>query len=285
MSEMEVFSAAAPPIHRYANPLRPWRALWQHRGLIRQLARRDLIQRYRSSLLGMVWTFLLPLLHLAVYTFIFNIVLRVQWSHGPGGGTGRFAMALFCGLILYSVFSESVIVSPMLIVTKASYVRKMVFPLEVLPVVSLVQVLVKAGTSLIILAAGTLLLDRKLPWTFALVWLPFVPMILYTLGVAWFLAAMGVFIRDIAQVIAIPVQLLFFLSGIVHPISRVPERFRPLMLLNPIAQLVEAVRRLALWGLMPDWIALAGVFLGGLVVFQLGYLFFMKSRRAFADVL
>ena len=285
MSEMEVFSAAPGPLRRHANPLTPWRTLWRHRVLIRQLARRDLIHRYRSSLLGLVWTFLVPLLHLAVFTFVFSVVLRARWSHGPGDGTGQFAMALFCGLILYGVFSESVVIAPMMVVTRANFVRKMVFPLEVLPVVSLAQVLVKAGASLVILALGILLLSHRLPWTFVLVWVPFVPIVLYAVGVAWFLAALGVFIRDVAQVVPICVQLFFFLSGIVHPISSVPERFRPLMACNPVAVLVEATRGFALWGQLPDWSRLAVTFLGGLIVFQLGYLFFMKSRHAFADVL
>ncbi|MGA2033958.1 MAG: ABC transporter permease [Thermoguttaceae bacterium] len=280
-----LISAAGENAWRYLDPRHTVRGLWRHRELVWQLAWRELRQRYQGSLLGLAWTFCTPLLHLAVYTFVFQIVFRARWSDGNGESRLKFALALFCGLVFFSIFSEAVAVAPMVVLQGASFVKKTVFPLEVLPLVSLVQVLLRAGASLVILLAAILLLTDMGHWTIVLALLPVVPLVLITLGVSWFLAALGVFLRDISHAVTILVQVLFFLTPIVYPISNVPEPYRKLLKINPLTSLVEMMRGAAMWGRVPNltWLMLGLLF--SLLVFQLGYVFFMKSKHAFADVM
>lgn len=283
---VEVISTAGLSLRQYLNPLRAMRSLWRHRDLIWQLAWRDLRQRYQGSVLGLAWAFLMPLLHLAVYTFVFNVVLRARWDQG-GGDDGRlvFALALFCGLIFFNVFGEAVAAAPLVMLQGANYVKKTVFPLEVLPVISLVQVLIRAAASLLILVIAILLLTGMGRWTMVLIVLPVVPLVFMALGASWFLAALGVFLRDISHAVTILVQVLFFLTPIVYPLSAVPQPYRELLAINPLTPMVEMMRGAAMWGQVPDWRWFTLSLVISLLVFQVGYAFFMKSKRAFADVM
>jgi lipopolysaccharide transport system permease protein len=282
---VEVISTAGKRLWGYLDPIRTIRGLWRHRGLIWQLAWRELRQRYQGSLLGLAWAFLMPLFHLAVYTFVFNVVLHNKWNQAGDESRLVFALALFCGLILFNIFGEAVGAAPMIVLQGTNYVKKTIFPLEVLPVVNLVQVLIRAAASLAILVAAILLLTGMGRWTIVLVVLPAAPLVLMALGVSWFLAALGVFLRDISHAVTILVQMLFFLTPIVYPLSAVPESFRRVLALNPLAPLVEMARGAAMWGRVPDWRWLGLSLVVSVLVFQAGYAFFMKSKRAFADVI
>ena len=285
LPEMELISTAGRGFWRCLDPVRAIAGLWRHRDLIWQLAWRELRQRYQGSALGLIWPILMPLLHLAVYTFVFNVVLRARWSHQHDESRLVFALALFCGLIFFNLFSEAVAAAPLVVLQGATYVKKTVFPLEVLPVISLIQVLIRSGASFLILAAAVLLVTDLGRWTIVLAVLPAVPLMLMALGVSWFLAALGVFLRDISHAVTILMQVLFFLTPVVYPLSSVPEPYRRLLVANPLTPLVEMARDAAMWGQVPNpwWFALS---LGlSLVVFQAGYAFFMMSKRAFADVI
>jgi lipopolysaccharide transport system permease protein len=282
---VEIISTTGKSFWGYLDPLRTVRGLWRHRGLIWQLAWRDLRQRYQGSILGLAWAFLMPLFHLAVYTFVFNVVLQARWNQAGDQSRLAFALALFCGLILFNILGEAVGAAPMVVLSGANYVKKTIFPLEVLPVISLVQVLIRAAASLAILVGAILLLTGMGRWTIVLAVLPVVPLVLMTLGISWFLAALGVFLRDISHAVTILVQMLFFLTPIVYPLSAVPESFRRWLALNPLSPLVEMMRGAAMWGQVPHWRLLVLSLAVSVVMFQTGYAFFMKSKRAFADVM
>jgi len=285
MSDVVVISSAPPSAWTYANPVCAWRFLWRQRNLILQLTRMDLAQRYRGSFLGAAWTVLTPLLVLTIYTFVFNVILKARWGVNPNEGRLEFALALFCGLLIYGVFSECAVVAPTVVVNNRNYVKKTVFPLEALLAVNLGSALARAGVGLVILSIGTVIVTGRVEWT--LVFLPavLVPLALLTLGVSWFLAALGVFVRDIAQTVSLVVQLAFFLAPIVYPMSSVPAFVRPFIYANPFTHMINAARGAAMWGQVPQLFSVVFATLFAVVVFQAGFMFFMKSRRAFADVL
>ena len=267
------------------NPLYTFRVIWGYRSLIYQLTKRDFVQRYKGSYLGFVWTLITPLLFLLIYMFVFNVVMKARWGIRPDEGPMEFALGLFCGLILWSIFSEAATSAPNLILSNPSYVTKTVFPLEILPVITVGSGLIRGGIGLVILLAGIILFGGCLSWRLIILMLPFMGMVLFSVGTVWFLSALGVFMRDVSHVVSVMVTLLFFLTPIVYPSSRVPGRFRSIIYANPFTHLVESSRSVAIWGKMPDWPWLMLSMAVSVVVFQVGYMFFMKSKSAFADVM
>lgn len=261
-------------------------ALLRQRQLLWRLSEREVIGRYRGSLLGWSWSFLNPLLMLAVYSFVFSEVFKSRWEQGSGNhGTLVFAINLFAGLIVFNLFAECANKAPGLILENKNYVTKVVFPLEILAGVTVAAASFHALTSVIILAAFQLLGQGSIPIT--TLWLPLVwlPLVLGCLGLTWCLSALGVFLRDISQVVGVIVSMLMFLSAVFYPASALPQAWRPVLNLNPIVPIIEETRRVCVNGEMPQALYL---FLGiplGLLVCELGYRAFQKSRRAFADVL
>ncbi len=266
------------------NPVEITAKLWKNRELIRQFIRREVSGRYKGSYLGIVWSFLTPLFMLAVYTFVFSIVFKARWGTGSGGKV-EFALILFCGLTTFNIFAECLGRAPGLIVGNVNYVKKVVFPLEILPVVSLGTALVQAGINLAILVVSLIFFLRVFNWT--IVFLPFVllPLLLLSLGVGWFFASLGTFLRDIGHLLGILIQMLMFMTPIFYPITAIPQRLQWVFYLSPINYVVEDMRRIVVWGQMPDWRWLLVGTLFGLVVAVLGYTWFEKTRGGFADVL
>lgn len=267
-------------------PIRFVVALLRQRQLIWRLSEREVIGRYRGSLLGWGWSFLNPLLMLAVYSFVFSQVFRSHWDQAGGGhGTLGFAINLFAGLIVFNLFAECVSKAPTLILENANYVTKVVFPLEILAGVTVAAASFHALTSVIILAGFQLLGQGSIPLT--TLWLPLVwlPLVLGCLGLTWCLSALGVFLRDISQVVGVIVSMLMFLSAVFYPASALPQAWRPLLSLNPLVPIIEQTRRVCVNGDNPQALfLLLGIPLG-LLLCELGYRAFQKSRRAFADVL
>lgn len=266
------------------NPVAIFKNLWKYRELIAQFAKRDVIGRYKGSYLGILWTFITPLLMLLIYTFVFGTVFKARWGVGTGSKI-EFALVLFCGLTTYQLFAECANRAPGLILSNVNYVKKVVFPLEILPVAALGSALVQAAISLIILIAALVAFMGIFNWTLVFVPLVLLPMVLFTLGLSWFLASLGVYLRDIGQVVGVITQALMFLSPIFYPVTSIPENFRPLFYINPISYVVEDMRRVMVWGQMPDWNWLLIGTLTGFAVAVLGYAWFQKTRKGFADVL
>ncbi|MBS0193638.1 MAG: ABC transporter permease [Proteobacteria bacterium] len=276
---------AATPVHDTT----PWgmaRALIAHRRLIWQLARRDVLGRYRGSFLGLAWSLLNPLLMLAVYTFVFSVVLRTRWNADAVAGSKlAFATILFAGLLVFNLFAEGFNRAPSLILGNVNYVKRVVFPLEILPVVALLAALFHMGVALLAWAALAVFVLHGLPWTVLLLPLVLVPLLLGTLGLMWMLASLGVYVRDVGQVTSVAATVLLFVSAIFYPLSAVPEPWRSLMALNPMSVLVEATHDVLVFGRMPAWGALALCWLGGALLAWLGWWWFQKTRAGFADVL
>jgi lipopolysaccharide transport system permease protein len=268
------------------NPLAMLRRLWGHRELIRQLTAREVAQRYRGSYLGLLWSLLTPALLLAMYTFVFSVILKARWDAGRASDSvGGYALTLFAGLIPFNVFAEVVNRAPHLILSVTNYVKKVVFPLEILPIVALGSAVVHSLIGFGILLIAHLIVLGAPPLT--ALWLPlaYAPLILLSLGLAWFLASLGVYVRDIGQGIGLMVQILLFLSPILYPLSRIPESLRPAFNLNPMATIVEGFRRVLLWGQGLPW-AGWGVWTAATAVLALlGYGWFMKTKKGFADVM
>ncbi len=277
-------SAQPDSARQYANPIKMIKNLWAHRELIGQFTESEILQSYQGSYLGLAWSFITPLARLIVYTFVFSGIFKARWEGAVSDSHTAFALVLFAGLIAFSVFNESIMAAPNLIVANANYVKKVVFPLEILPVSILGSTLIHSLFSLLILLASSLVILGRLPWTIVFLPLMYLPLILLTLGLSWFLASLGVFIRDLGHVLGVVMHLLFFLTPIMYPASLVPERLRFILFLNPLTFIVNHFRRVALGGQTPDWGEFLILTIMTLVICMLGYIWFMKSKKTFADV-
>ena len=259
--------------------------LLRHRSLILQMARRDIAGRYRGSVMGVFWSLLNPLLMLAVYTFVFSVVFKARWQTGVDQSHADFALILFAGVIVHTLFSEVAGKAPSLVLANPSYVKRVVFPLEILPVVSLLSALFQAGVSLLVLLVALLLMEGRIPPTAPLVVIVWLPLLLLCLGTGWWLAALGVYIRDIAQAIGVVLTVMLFISPAFFPIDALPESLRPWVHLNPLTLPMVQSREVLIFGTMPDWSAW-GLYTGLTALFAwLGFAWFQGIRRGFADVL
>lgn len=260
------------------------RLLWEKRGLIWQLTKRDVVGRYRGSVFGLLWSFFNPLLMLAVYSFVFGYVFKARWGVG-GDGKADFAITLFTGMVIFQIFAECVNKAPLLIVSNPNFVKKVVFPLEILPVVTCLSALFHAAVSCLVLVLAIILFRGGVPYTGLYLPLLIVPYCLLLLGVSWVLASLGVYIRDIAQSIGLITVVFNFLSPVFYPASALPERLQKILYLNPITFVVEQSRALLIGGHAPDWFGLAVYFAVSLAVFFGGIIWFQRSRKGFADVI
>jgi lipopolysaccharide transport system permease protein len=258
--------------------------VWKGWHLAGQLIHREIVGRYRGSVLGILWSLLTPLFMLAVYTFVFGTIFKARWSEGDTT-TSEFAILLFSGLVPFQLFSEVVNRAPGLVLANTNYVKKVVFPLEILPVVALGSSLFHACVSLVVLFGFMLAFMGSIPATACLLPVIWTPFLLMTLGLAWFLASLGVYFRDISQFLGTLVTALMFLSPIFFPTSALPDWLRPYLFLNPLTLPIEQTRAVLIWGLAPDFAALAAYAVAAIVVASLGYTWFEKTRKGFADVL
>ena len=284
MQTVALSRVGASPVS--VNPFIVVRRLWSHRELILQLITRDFAQNYRSTYLGTLWALLNPLLMLMVYTFIFSGVLKARWDHTDHSmGMGSFALTLFAGLIPFSVFSGVMHRAPQLIVNSPNYVKKVVFPLEILPVVAVGSILVDSLIEIIILGIGLAMFVGVISPTVVLLPLVYLPLIFLCLGLGWFLASLGVYVRDTTQGIPAITRILFFLTPVFYKTDAVPENLRPLWQLNPLAEIVESFRRVLVWNETFDWERWLVVTVVSGVILLLGYGWFMKTKEGFADVI
>lgn len=283
-----VYTPPGASVLSFLDPRAMLRGLWLHRRLIWQFAKREILARYRGSLLGVLWAVLTPLLLLAVYSFAFAVVFGARWTADPDESPFDYALIMFAGLLVFNVFAEVVNRSPQLIVGNANFVKRVVFPLEIFVVATLLSALINLAIGLAVWTAGWVVLNQAPPPLTGLL-LPAVllPTVLLTLGLGWLLAALGVFLRDIGHGVVLVTQMLFFATPIFYSVERVRQS-HPLaarvIASNPLAQVIESVRQVLIRGELPDWRAWCAALAASAAVAVLGYAFFMKSRRAFADV-
>jgi lipopolysaccharide transport system permease protein len=267
-----------------ATPIAMFTSLWRNRRLILQMTRREIAMRYRGSVIGLAWSFINPLLMLVVYTFVFSVVFKARWGVQNESRTD-FAIILFTGMIVFGLFAEIVNRSPSQIVSNANYVKKVVFPLEILSWVSLGSVLFHSLVSLAVLLLAQLIINFSLPWTVVLFPLILLPLIFASLGAAWFLAALGVYVRDIGQITAVFTTVLMFVSAVFYPVSALPESYQAWLRFNPLVPIITESRKVLIFGSLPDWSWLGVALLMGLVIAFAGFWWFQKTRKGFADVL
>ena len=265
-------------------PWAPFTAAWRHRALLVPLVRRAIAQRYRGSVLGVLWSFVTPLLMVLVYTFVFRVIFAVRWSV-EGETPAEFGLVLFAGMIVFWLMAEALARAPALVVGHPSYVKKVVFPLEILPWVVLGEALFQAGMSLVVLLGVGMALGTVPGPTALLVPLVLAPFAALLLGVMWALASLGVFFRDVGHAVGVIITLAMFLTPLFYPLEAVPEGFRAVIYANPLTVIVEEMRAVLIWHRPPDWAGLGLYALVGWAVAWAGYSWFVKTRRAFADVL
>jgi len=259
-------------------------SLVANRGLIWEMTKRDVIGRYRGSVFGILWSFFNPLLLLIVYTFVFNVVFKARWSAGSTSKT-EFAMVLFVGLIVHGLFADCATRAPRLVVENINYVKKVVFPLETLAWTAMGSALFHAGISIVVLLGLYSAVNFSLQWTAILFPVILLPFVLLTMGCVWLLASLGVFLRDIGQAMGIITSIMMFLSPVFYPASNLQEPYRTLLHLNPLTLIIEEGRDVLIWGRLPDWTSLGVYYVIAIVTAWLGFAWFQKTRRGFADVL
>lgn len=268
---------ASPPVELV-------KSLVRNRSLIFQLAQREVLGRYRGSLIGVAWSLLQPLLMLAVYTFVFTEIFQARWGLTQAN-TGVFALALFAGLIFYGFFAECAMKAPGLLLQNPSYITKIVFPLEILPVVSTLSSLFSAFASLVVLGIFVLLLRGALPVTFGFAFVLLIPLAIFCIGMGWILAALGIYLRDLGMIVNPLTTAMMFLLPVFYPLSQVPERWRSWVLANPLTYLIESARAAVLMGKTPDMLFFAVLVVLALLFAAVAHMLFQKARRGFADVL
>src|SRR4030066_1425481 len=237
-------------------------SLWGNRELIAQMIRREVVGRYRGSVMGLLWSFLNPGFMLTVYSFVFSVVFKARWS-GGGESKTQFAVILFAGMTVHALFAEVLNRAPGIILGNVNYVKKVVFPLEILAVVSLGAALFHALVSLLVLLVAFSMLNGFVHWTAIFAPLVLLPLMLLSLGFGWILSSLGVFVRDIGQLIGVFITALLFLSPVFFPVSALPESFQPWLNLNPLTFIIEQTREVLIWGRLRAWKGLMFSLLGG----------------------
>ena len=267
------------------SPFTMFKSFWQNRQLIWQMTRREVAGRYRGSLLGLAWSFLNPLLMLLVYTFVFSVVFKSRWGVSLNESKADFAIILFAGMIVFSLFAEIVNRAPSLIISNVNYVKKVVFPLEILPWVALGSVLFHSLVSLVVLLLLQLIVNFTLPWTALLFPLVLLPLVFACMGLAWFLAALGVFVRDVGQITSVFTTVFMFLSAVFYPLTALPQKYQNILQLNPLVLIIAESRNVLIFGRLPNWTSLGITLVIGFGMAIAGFWWFQKMRKGFADVI
>jgi lipopolysaccharide transport system permease protein len=262
-----------------------FRGLWCNRQIIWQMTQREVVGRYKGSVMGLAWSFLNPVFMLTVYAFVFSVVFKSRWRVGGEESKAQFAVVLFVGMIVHGLFAEVLNRAPGLILSNVNYVKKVVFPLEILPVIAMGAAFFHSLISLGVLLAAFELFNGYLYWTAIFTPLVLLPLIILTIGLAWMLASLGVFLRDVGQTIGIITMVMMFLSPVFYPVTALPENFRPWLMANPLTLIIEQAREVLIWGRLPDWAGLGIYTLAATAVAWAGYAWFQKTRKGFADVL
>ena len=262
-----------------------FKSLWRNWGLICQMTQREVAARYRGSFMGYAWSFFTPVLMLFVYTFVFSVVFKARWGVGVGESKADFAIVLFVGIIVHGLLAECINRAPGLILSNVNYVKKVVFPLEILPWVALGSALFNCLLNTTVLLLAQLIVNQTIPWTSVFFPLVLLPIILASIGFAWLLAALGVFVRDIGQITGVFTTVLMFMSPVFYPISALPKEYQTWLQLNPLTLIIEESRKVLVFGKMPDWSSVGIALLAGLAIAIVGFWWFQKTRKGFADVL
>lgn len=255
----------------------------RHRSLIAELSKREVLGRYRGASFGLFWSLISPFMLLAVYSFAFGSIMKGRWPQAEGHES--FTLILFVGLIIHGFFSECIMRAPQLVTGNVSYVKRVIFPLDILPWPMVLSALFHLITNFLVFIVLRVLVEGKIDPTVVLFPVVVLPLVVLAFGITWMLAALGVYFRDVNQITGVISTALLFTSSAIMPVSSVSEKFRIFFILNPITFIIDQAREVALWGRMPDWEGLGLYLLASCVVAAIGYAWFNATRRGFADVL
>ena len=270
--------------HFSSSPKEMVASLWRNRSLIGAMIKREVIGRYRGSFMGILWSFFNPIFMLAVYTFVFSFIFKARWSVGSDS-KAEFALVLFAGLMIFNIFAECINRSPSLILSNVNYVKKVVFPLEILPWITMGAALFHALISLVVWLIAYVVCFGVPSVSLVALPLVIIPLILFIMGLSWWLASLGVFLRDVAQFIGVITMTMMFLSPIFYPATALPEEYRSFLFMNPLTLVIEQTRKVLFWGNMPDYKLLSIYTLAAAAFAWGGFAWFQKTRKGFADVL
>jgi lipopolysaccharide transport system permease protein len=261
------------------------RSLVQHHRLIFSLTARDLSSRYKSSVLGALWLELQPLIQLAVYWFVFSTISKSHWDPKDGGGDLPFGLIIFPGLVAFGIVSEALVRGPALVTANVSYVKRLIFPLEILPVINSAASVVAAALGMLIVVLMTLVMRGELYWSILLVPVPLAALVIFAAGLSWLLSAIGVLFRDLSQLTSNLTTILLFTAPIVYPATMLPDSARDLVRFNPLTIPIEAIRGLLFAGAYDEW-EMLGLYAVIVSLFAwASFAFFQRLRVGFADVL
>lgn len=262
------------------------RSIWTNRNLIYQMTKRDILSKYKGSAVGVLWSLINPILMLVIYTLVFSVIFKARWGNSAvDEPKTQFAVILFVGLIVHAFLAECLVRAPNLILQYSNYVKKVVFPLEILPIVTVLAAVFQSIISFMVLIAAFFLFNGYLHWTIVFAPFVFLPLIILTLGLVWLISSLGVYIRDIGQSIGIIVTVLMFLSPVFYPLSALPPAMQHVVLLNPLTYIIEQSRAVIVWGQLPDFVGLGIYSLISLFITLMCYVWFQKTRKGFADVI
>ena len=278
-------SPVDPHSEHSVSPLSLASSLWRHRRLAIQMTKREVIGRYRGSVLGLAWSFFNPVLMLIVYTFFFAVIFKSRWGGAGSDSKTEFAVILFVGMIVHALFAEILNRAPRVVLDNSNYVKKVVFPIEILPVIGIGVALFHSVVSLFVLLIAFFIFNGFLNWTAVFIPIVIFPLVVLSLGAAWFLASLGVYLRDVSQTIGLFTTVLMFLSPVFYPATSLPEAVRPWLLANPLTFIIEQARDVMIWGKLPYFQGLAVYLICSVFIAWLGYAWFQKTRKGFADVL
>lgn len=262
----------------------PFRVFTEKRDLALELAKREVLGRYRGATFGLLWSIASPFLLLIVYTLAFGSVMKARWPE-VAEGRASFSLVLFVGLVVHGFFAECLVRSPNLITGNPNFVKRVIFPLDILPWSMVISALFHTLTNMLVFVLLRLVMEGVLEPKVILMPLVLMPLVLLTLGVSWFLASLGVYFRDVNQVTGVAATAMLFLSSAMIPMSVVPDSFKLMFQLNPLTFIIDQAREVALWGNWPDWAGLGMYLFIAVCVFYAGHAWFHATRRGFADVI
>lgn len=262
-----------------------FRNLLKFQNLLKQFTSRDVTSRYKGSYLGLVWTLIQPLVMLTIYTFVFSVVFKARWGQGESVSKVDFAMTIYAGMIIFQIFSEPLYRSSTIFIANSNFVKRVVFPLEILPTSSVLSSVIMNLFSFVIYIGALLWFQYPVGWNILLFPLIWIPLIILSAGLSYVFATLGVFFRDIGQIISILMNMLFYISPVFYPVTALPESFQKYMLFNPLTIIIENFRAITIYNSPPDWAQLGTIYIISIVIFLIGSAIFTYSKETFSDVI
>lgn len=263
----------------------PFSVMIHNRDLLGQTLKREISQKYRGSYLGILWNFVQPMIMMLVYSFVFGVVFKAKWDMQASNSDTEFAVILFVGISVYSVFTEAIMIAPTLITANANYVKKVIYPLEILSMVGIGSSLVQLAFNVALILLSRIIVIKTMDFFVLLFPLVLLPLLMLTLGLSWLLSAIGVFLKDMRQIASIITLVFGYATPVFFPITAVPEKLRWVMEINPMTAIVNNARNVLVFGRDPDWGALFAVYVVSYIVMMAGFRFFKKVKPGFADAM